>query len=97
MADAFIQTPWRVNGSEVNTSIWVEDAGGQRVCTVRNCDNDAERANLIAAAPELYAALQDAIGKLDDAATLADSAGFYGYYKVSADKARAALAKVQGA
>ena len=33
-------TPWKVNGSDSTTAIWVEDAGGQRVCTVRNCDVD---------------------------------------------------------
>ncbi len=44
---------WKVNGSEDTTAIWVEDESGQRVATVRNCDDDLDRANLIAASPEL--------------------------------------------
>jgi hypothetical protein len=49
---------WKVSGSESTTAIWVEDESGQRVCTVRNCEMDLDRANLIAAAPDLLEALQ---------------------------------------
>lgn len=49
---------WKVNGSAFNQSIWVEGADGKRVCTVRNCDTDFDRARLIAAAPDLLAICQ---------------------------------------
>lgn len=49
---------WKVNGSTDSTAIWVEDADGKRVCTVRNCENDLDRARLLAASPKLLAALQ---------------------------------------
>ena len=48
-----MNTQWKVNGSTETTSIWVEDSDGKRVCTVRNCDTDLDRARLIAAAPKL--------------------------------------------
>ena len=50
-------TPWKVNGSESTTAIWVEDSNGRRVCNIRNCDIDYDRARLIAAAPALLEAL----------------------------------------
>ena len=50
---------WKVSGSESTTAIWVEDESGQRVCTLRNCEMDLDRANLIAAAPDLLEALQE--------------------------------------
>jgi hypothetical protein len=49
---------WRVNGSETTTAIWVEDGNGKRVCTLRNCEADADRARLIAAAPEILRLLK---------------------------------------
>lgn len=52
--------PWKVNGSENTTAIWVEDESGQRVATIRNCENDLDRADLIASAPELLVALMQA-------------------------------------
>lgn len=54
----FTPGPWRVNGSEQTTAIWVETADGKRICTVRNCDSDADVARLIAAAPELLAEVE---------------------------------------
>lgn len=50
---------WKVNGSDQSTAIWVEDASGKRVASVKNCDNDLDRARLIAAAPELLEALEE--------------------------------------
>lgn len=54
---------WSVTGSETTTAVWIADEKGKRVCTVRNCANDLDRAHLIAAAPELLAALQKAIAR----------------------------------
>lgn len=50
-----------VNGSDKNTSIWVEDENKKRICTVKNGENDNEIAALIAAAPELLEACKEAI------------------------------------
>ncbi len=55
---------WTVEGSEQSTAIWVEDGQGKRVCTVRNCEKDADRARLIAAAPELLTALRDLLEQI---------------------------------
>lgn len=51
---------WRVNGSETTTAIWVEGIDGERICTVRNCNEDADRARLIAASPLMKEALHQA-------------------------------------
>jgi hypothetical protein len=53
-----------VNGSDKNTSIWVEDENKKRICTVKNGENDNEIAALIAAAPELLEACQYALDNL---------------------------------
>ena len=57
----FTPGAWKVNGSDQTTAIWVEDSDGKRVCTLRNCDTDLDRANLIAAAPDLLYALRGII------------------------------------
>lgn len=46
---------WAVFGSEDTTAIWVEDESGKRVCTMRNCETDLDRARLIADAPQTAA------------------------------------------
>lgn len=61
MNDHQLCGPWSVGGREDTTAIWVEDAGAMRVCTVRNCDSDLDRARLIAAAPDLLEALQEIV------------------------------------
>ena len=52
------------NGSDKNTSSWVEDENKKRICTVKNGENDNEMAALIAAAPELLEACKAAIAAL---------------------------------
>ena len=67
-------TPFRVNGSFNNRPIvWVEDANGKRVCTVRSCEEDSSRANLLAAAPDLLRACFNAVARFDDYANAGDS------------------------
>ena len=84
----FTKGPWKVNGSDQSTAIWVEDADGKRVCTVRNCDTDLDRARLIAAAPEMLAVCQFLINWNDDG-------GFPGERRAKLiEAARAILAKV---
>lgn len=56
---------WQAKGSERTVAVWVEDEDGKRVCTVRNCENDFDRARLIAAAPELLAALEGVLRVAD--------------------------------
>lgn len=46
---------WFANGSDTSLATWVEDANGKRVCTMRQCEDDWERAQLIAQAPDLLA------------------------------------------
>lgn len=75
---------WAVFGSEDTTAIWVEDESGKRVCTLRNCETDLDRANLIAAAPDLLEALRELLDVyLND----------QGYLPEVEQKARAAIAK----
>lgn len=42
-----INLPLRVNGSEVNTSLWLEDANGRRVATIKNGNFDLQSANML--------------------------------------------------
>lgn len=49
---------WVACGSEDTLATWVEDDAGKRVCTMRKCEQDWQRAQLIAAAPELLDALE---------------------------------------
>lgn len=79
-------TPWKVSGSTQTTAIWVEDAGGQRVCTIRNCDVDLDRARLIAAAPELLEVLTRCL----------QHGNWLPEFVVLAREARAAIAKATG-
>ena len=74
---------WTVIGSEETTAVWVEDEDGKRICTVRNCEKDIDRANLIAAAPELLAALEGVLRVADRQTD-------------EFDAARAAIAKARG-
>lgn len=46
---------WKACGSESSLATWVEDENGKRVCTMRQCEDDWERAQLIAQAPDLLA------------------------------------------
>lgn len=56
--------PLRVNGSELTTAIWVEDANGKRVLTVKNCEIDLERAEFIVRACNSHDALVAALEEL---------------------------------
>ena len=47
--------------AEANTTIPIKAANGKTVASVRYGENDDSDANLIAAAPELLAALKDAL------------------------------------
>ncbi len=49
---------WFVNGSQTTTAIWVQSESGERICTVKNCAKDADRAALLAASPDLLRALK---------------------------------------
>ena len=40
-------TPYRVTGSEVNTSMWIVDAKNRRICTIKTCDHDNDNAAFI--------------------------------------------------
>jgi hypothetical protein len=62
-----------VNGSDKNTSIWVEDENKKRICTVKNGENDNEIAALIAAAPELLEACKQSLKVLCYPSAVKDS------------------------
>lgn len=54
----FAPFPWAAKGSETSTATWVEDALGKRVCTMKPTDQDWSNCQLLAAAPDLLAALE---------------------------------------
>ena len=61
--------PWFVGGSENTVRMWVNAQHGIRICTMTPRSNDADNARLIAAAPDLLAALEHALSvgeKLSD-------------------------------
>ena len=76
---------WTAGGSEKTTAVWVKDENGKTVCNVARCDDDWNRASLISAAPDLMAALESMIAKID-----ADK------LPISCSIARAAIAKARG-
>ena len=91
---------WKVNGSEDTTAIWVEGADGKRVCTVRNCEDDADHARLIAAAPALLAALTELhrlVEATDDIVETSDRYGIYHNDMMDAlDAAEVAIKQARG-
>ena len=76
---------WTAGGSEKTTAVWVKDENGKTVCNVARCDDDWNRASLISAAPDLLAALESMIAKID-----ADK------LPISCSIARAAIARARG-
>lgn len=87
--------PWRVNGSERSTAIWVEDADGKRVCIVRNHERDSDVARLMAAAPDMLDALKVAANVLF---LLSDEVAALGLKAENvAPKVRAAITKTEAA
>lgn len=42
----------------MNATVWVRGPDGKRVCSVKRCETDFDNARLIAAAPDLLAALK---------------------------------------
>lgn len=91
-------TPWKVNGSEDTQAIWVEDSQGKRVATIRNCDEDLDRANLIASAPELLAELHEQdkfLGVLAGTVPLSEK-DTHRRIAIHRESVRAAIAKATG-
>ena len=80
-----MKAKWTAGGSEKTTAVWVKDENGKTVCNVARCDDDWNRASLISAAPDLLAALESMIAKID-----ADK------LPISCSIARAAIAKAKG-
>lgn len=80
---------WVACGSEDTLATWVEDDAGKRVCTMRKCEQDWRRAQLIAAAPELLEALAGIVSELKP---------FMGQGRMdeTINAARAAIAKATG-
>ena len=80
---------WVACGSEDTLATWVEDDAGKRVCTMRKCEQDWQRAQLIAAAPELLEALAGIVSELKP---------FMGQGRMdeTINAARAAIAKATG-
>ena len=81
--------PWRADGDTYNRVVWSD--ADNRVCFMAHSNGlddirDIATSNLIAAAPDLYAALDGLLGLLD-AGSL---------YEPQAYAARAALAKARG-
>jgi hypothetical protein len=83
--------PWKQD-TLGRTTVWAPGAGKNAVAVCQGLERDENIANarLIAAAPELYAALRDALDALKTGT--AESAA-----AVLIDAGRAALAKVEGA
>jgi hypothetical protein len=50
--------PWKAGGSEMTLATWVKGPDGKRVCSMRESEQDWGNAQLIAAAPEMLAALE---------------------------------------
>lgn len=85
--------PVRYNGSEVNTSSWIEDANGKRVCTMRVCSNDSDRAAFIVKAANAHDDLVAALkGLLNARGLQSDQA-----WAILESDAYAALAKAGAA
>jgi hypothetical protein len=80
-----MKAKWTAGGSEKTTAVWVKDENGKTVCSIATCADDWNRARLIAAAPDLLAALEAMIAKID-----ADK------LPISCSLARAAIAKARG-
>lgn len=96
---------WVACGSEKNLATWVEDCFGKRVCTMRQCELDWERAQLIAQAPDLLAE-RDRLREINAELVAAlerivcDAAAFMEEHNTTEAAciaiARAALAKAKG-
>ena len=57
--------PWVADGNEDNAATWVFDPSNKvRICTMRRCEQDWANANLIAAAPDMLAALSALADKI---------------------------------
>ena len=78
---------WTAGGREKTTAVWVKDENGKTVCNVARCDDDWNRARLIAAAPDLLAALESLMDDADVCEVAGDDA---------IRQARAAIAKAKG-
>ena len=52
---------WNIKQASPGATVWVENAEGNPVCRLHECNLDGERATLIAAAPDLLAALERAL------------------------------------
>lgn len=81
---------WVACGSEDTLATWVEDDSGKRVCSMRKCEQDWQRAQLIAAAPELLEQLKKLVAEYE---SLPHSLG---YEYTHLESARAAIAKATG-
>lgn len=81
---------WVACGSEDTLATWVEDDAGKRVCTMRKCEQDWQRAQLIAASPELLIALQNLLEACTEAEEFKIRRGW------QAAQARVAIAKATG-
>ncbi len=83
-------TPLCINGSETTTAIWIEDANGTRIATIKNCATDADIAAYIVesanAYPRLLAEREQLVAALLE---LAEGGAAMGWS--SADRARALL------
>ncbi len=94
--------PLKVNGSEITTAVWIEDANSKRVATIKMCDNDSDRAEAIKFAcnayPKLIEALQEiaCLNDIDGNHHLALS-GSYGMFDEpgSVRTARATLIEIE--
>jgi hypothetical protein len=73
--------PWRSAGTLANTSAIVSEKTSELICTCKKCD-----APIIAAAPEMLAALEE----------LVDAAEYRGFHPEFLINARAAIAKARG-
>lgn len=90
--NTFTPGPWTATGSEMSATVWVADIKNRRVCSVKRCDNDFDNAKLIAAAPDLYAALQACVESFQSVKPQGQPTD--SIIGTAEMKARAALAKV---
>ena len=82
---------WVAEGSETTTATWVS-SGGRRVCTMRPCEQDWANACLIAAAPDLLAALKALVSIADSVADTENT----NVMDATIEAARRAIAKAEG-
>lgn len=90
-ADNFTPGPWKVDSDGADVWVMKDHSGGQGIAAIFDVNGIAEmtaNAALIAAAPELLAALEFCAEALDTEAG--------GLYKAHVEQARAAIAKAKG-